>query len=328
MKYHNLMKKITSKSIEAEEYIKHFARLHGCISGICNAAPLEEERARLAVATPFVSRDIDKRTNPGLSLPGAKSVIVLGKGYNPSPYSNLSSLGWGMDYHTTLTTILEELAKILNTKIFNTEIPDTEIINKGNTRPNPALPISCISMVDNGPLAERAFAVKAGLGSWGRNTCVISPEFGSFFNIGLLVVDIDLPSGNVASYNSIPGKGSHNLAINSTCPTDCRRCIDACPTGALKPYSLNPAICISYITQKKGHLEDSQISAISTSGQLYGCDLCQIVCPKNKVHSPKLRKDPKRILSMNSAAFKEEFGHTAMAWRGLEHLQRNAKYLK
>ena len=272
-----------------EDHIKHFAAAHGCIAGISDALPLEEERERLiAMPTPFVSRDIKKRIDPKCSLPEAKSVVVLGKGYAPSPTGNLSSLGYGTDYHITLTNILKELAKSLKCKN--------------------------VVMIDSGPLAERAFAVKAGLGFWGRNGMVISPELGSFFNIGLLIVDITL---------------TPTLPVNrqlSVCPEDCSLCMEICPSGAIKPYSVDPMACISYLTQKKGILTEAEMAAIGT--QLYGCDLCQTCCPLNKAFtstSQLYEEDPAEILVMDEAAFKTRFGHTAMAWRGLKHLQRNAK---
>jgi len=165
-------------------------------------------------------------------------------------------------------------------------------------------------MVDSGPLAERAFAVKAGLGFWGRNGMVISPELGSFFNVGLLVVDIELVSSAKLQFYA--------------CPEGCNCCIEACPNGAIRPYSVDVLACASYFTQKKGILTEMEISVMGT--QLYGCDLCQICCPINKVVAPLSQEDPDAILAMDEVVFAERFGHTSMAWRGLKHLQRNAGY--
>ena len=273
------------------------------IIGICNAEPLEEERKRLqAIQTPFVSRDTDKRINPQLALPNAKSVIVLGKAYCPSPKGNLSSLGYGTDYHKTLTAILEELAASLNCR--------------------------SVIMVDSGHLAERAFAVKAGLGFWGKNGMVISPVLGSFFNIGLLVTDIDYSRLR----DEIQVVTDSNHLTQSSCPESCSLCITACPNQAIKPYSVDPNACISYLTQKKGELQNSEMKAIGN--QLYGCDLCQLCCPMNKPFLPNKTMDsngehhqpvdPQGILAMNDAEFEARFGQTAMAWRGLAHLKRNA----
>jgi len=245
-----------------------------CIIGICDAAPLEEERQRLlAIPTPFVTQDIEKRINPAKSLPGAKSVIVLGKAYEPSPTSNLSSLAYGIDYHLTIRKMLETLAGQLNC---NTYI-----------------------MVDNGPLAERAFAVKAGLGFWGKNGMVISPKLGSYFNIGLLVVDTVLPYSN---------------PLDEKCPDNCRLCIDACPNNAIG----RPMDCASYHTQKK-----SAPSLKQMAGQLYGCDICQACCPFNPKAETLDYIDPQTILDMTE----DIYTHTAMGWRGLTHLKRNASII-
>jgi len=141
---------------------------------------------------------------------------------------------------------------------------------------------------------------------------VISPVFGTFFNIGLLIVDIDLP----------PTLPEHSQA----CPADCRRCIDACPTGAIRQYSVNPALCISYVTQKRGKISGAEAAIIGD--QLYGCDICQRCCPMNKMQQPPedlCEEEILKLLSMDPEHFKKRFGHTAMAWRGLSHLKRNAK---
>lgn len=228
---------------EYEEYIHRYAAECGCISGVCDMA-------------------------------GGRSVIVFGKGYEPSPYRNLSSLGHGMDYHVVLTGILENLASYLNCK-------------------------STIQ-VDSGKIKERPLAVKAGLGFFGRSGMVISPILGSFFNIGLLITDIYLRP---------------TPPIDARCPEDCRRCIEACPAGAIGDYKR----CNSYLTQKKGG------QLITNCGQLYGCDLCQLCCPFNKITQPTEEIDPEEIISMTEEDFDKRFGHTAMAWRGLQHLQKNAR---
>ena len=247
-----------------------------CIIGICDAAPLEEERKRLiSTPTPFVTQDVEKRINPAKSLATAKSVIVLGKAYNPSPTSNLSSLAYGTDYHITIRKLLKKIATQLKC---NAHI-----------------------MVDSGPLAERAFAVKAGLGFWGKNGMVISPKLGSYFNIGLLIVDIVLP---------------YSQAINEKCPDNCRLCLDACPNNAIG----KPMDCASYHTQKK-----STLSLKEMAGQLYGCDVCQVCCPFNPKAIKLSTIDSQTIIDMSEDDFTCKFGHTAMSWRGLAHLKRNAK---
>jgi len=228
------------------------------VIGVCDATPI----------------GTDKRLNPGLAMPGARSIIVVGKSYEPSPYNNLSSLAYGVDYHLSVRALLEDIAATLD-------------CNK-------------LIMVDNGPLQEKPFAVKAGLGFLAKSGLVISPLLGSRFNIGLMLVDIDLPS--------TPAKEM------PTCPDDCRLCLDACPS----------ATCISYLTQKRGKLSEEEQAAIAASGQLYGCDICQDCCPFN---SQVQDRADYRLLNIDKDTFNKKFGHTAMAWRGLEHLKRNAGYL-
>ena len=253
--------------------------LENCIIGICDAAPLEEERQRLLDSpTSFVTSDIDKRIDPSLSLPGVKSVIVLGKPYEPSPTNNLSSLAYGTDYHLTVKELLTQLASQLN--------------------------CNSLIMVDSGPLYERAFAVKAGLGFWGKNGMVISTKLGSYFNIGLLLVDIVLP---------------YTSPIQDKCPDDCQLCLDACANNAIG----SPMDCASYHTQKK-----SAPTLEKINGQIYGCDICQACCPFNIKAERSIAIDPEIFLKMEDEEFSKKYGHTSMAWRGLKHIKRNANILK
>ncbi|MCL1988922.1 MAG: DUF1730 domain-containing protein [Firmicutes bacterium] len=270
--------------------INTFAKQHNCIIGICDALPLENVQLKNAKKPPFVTPNLEKRINPLLSLPTAKSVIVLGKSYSPSPYKNLSSLGNGTDYHNTIKTLLQKLAKLL----------------------------ACqnVIMVDSGVLAERPFAIKAGLGFWGRNNMVISPKLGSFFNIGLLLVDILLPPTE-----------TQQSADNLQCPTDCNICMKSCPAGAITPYFVNFEKCVSYITQKKGLLNLRETILLQKSQQLYGCDICQNCCPFNDFSQQQTEYNTAEILQMQQEEFTKKFGDTALAWRGLSHLQRNAKLI-
>jgi len=256
--------------------------LQDVIFKVCDANKLEGEREKLlAIPAPFVTRDVESRIDPGLSLPNAKSVVVAALPYAPSPTSNLSSLAYGLDYHVDLRAILEEEA---------TKYRDKHKCN-------------CYIQVDSGSLAERAFAVKAGLGFWGRNGMVISPKFGSYFNIGLLVVDAILPYSKPLD------------SLESKCPDDCHLCLEACPRDAIG----KPMDCISYHTQKKAKPSRDEIC-----GQLYGCDICQVVCPFNAT-AKQNKISLNNILDMTEADFNVKYGHTAMAWRGHKHLLRNAQ---
>ena len=306
--------------------LQALAKDYGCIFGICDPSPLPQEY--YAGFTPFVSHNIDKRTNPAAVLPGVKSIVVVGVGWSSSskrepadghkvrPYSaayaKLSSLGTNPDYHPKVKSTLRELAN--------------------NLPPHTKYKI----LVDSPNLDERAFAHRAGIGFFGRNGLIISPQFGSRFNIGLLLTDIPLEewrqhcpiqlvtlSHQLKKSLTATQLGTHYTHPKSVCPPDCNRCIAACPTGALsadKP--LETTRCISYLTQKPGDLSSVEKSLMGS--QLYGCDICQDVCPFNQAQE-KSYADPQEWLVMDDIAFTEKYGHTGMLWQGAAILRRNAQ---
>ena len=314
--------------------VKNFAKREGCIAGICDATPLPREDNRF---TPFVSRNILKRTDPAANLPGVKSIIVVGveskiDAFPPMPEDAgiISVLGAAKDYHVTVKALLKRLTVDLEQHAsFTYKI-----------------------LVDSPTLDERALAVRAGLGFLGRNGLVISPEYGSRFNIGVLLTDIpwdSLTSGcyktrqlrsveersdeAIQKYVAFAGfmdcfanarnDGGNEFCngLPSPCST-CRRCVDACPTGALSDTEgFNAALCISYLTQK----DDLTPEEAALMGRhLYGCDICQDVCPFNRPQ-PTPWAMPEDWLVMSDDEFDKTYGHTAMLWRGAELLRRNAK---
>ena len=302
------------------EIVQSFAKSRSCTFGICDASSLDTMHLKKSAFVPFVSRDIRKRTDPAVILPGVRSVIVVGVGWSgdlsvqniispcrsgnlppeyishqngrqvaaPTDYNGaqLSSLGTNDDYHIRVKSLLREMADELSQHIsFKYKI-----------------------LVDSSTLDERAFALRAGIGFFGRNGLIISPQFGTQFNIGLLLTDIPPVT------TSLPSK--------TECPPHCRLCIDACPNSALQPDSpLDAAKCISYLTQKRD-LSDEE--TIMLHNQLYGCDICQDVCPFNTPRAKTLI-DPQEWLTMSDAAFAEKYAHTAMLWQGMELLRRNAQ---
>ena len=173
-------------------------------------------------------------------------------------------------------------------------------------------------MVDTGVLADRAVAERAGVGWGAKNCAIITPEWGSWVYLGEMIT-------NIAFTPDVP--------VTEECG-ECTICIDACPTGALVgPGQLNSSACISFITQTKGMVSDHNKEKIGN--RLYGCDTCQVVCPKNKgmnwTHQPEFQPDPemvkpllKPLLSLSNKEFKSIYGHTASAWRGKNPIQRNA----
>jgi len=267
------------------------------IVGVCHAAPFVKERLVASPFIPFVSNNLDKRTNPALSFPGVESIIVVGVGQGDSPPENakftavLSSLGTENDYHTRVKKVLHDLTLEIKSSYGEFKYR---------------------AFVDSPGLDERALSVRAGLGFFGKNGLIISKEFGSRFNIGYMLTDI--PLAVAASIISLRKLEAGN------CPSDCNLCIKSCPNGALGGDYLNTTRCISYLTQKE---ELAPAEAKQIGSQLYGCDICQDVCPFN----PPRRQtyvNPKDWLDKTDKEFAAEYGKTAMFWRGAEILRRNA----
>jgi len=290
--------------IPFEVVVNNFAKREGCIVGICDASPLALDTAR---STPFVSRDHLKRTDPAASLPGVKSIVVVGvqpkpRDFPPMPDGAgiLSVLGVAEDYHVAVRALLKKLvAELLLHTTFMHKI-----------------------LVDSPTLDERALAVRAGLGFIGRSGLVITPEFGSRFNIGLLLMDIEMKSSSGADNAGYISPASGKGMPVAICPPDCKNCVKACPGGALSvPGGLDAARCISYLTQKDD-LTPEESALIGC--RLYGCDVCQDVCPFNRPQ-PVAWANPEDWLSMSDAELVKVYGHTAMLWRGTALLKRNAK---
>ncbi|CAN7740062.1 tRNA epoxyqueuosine(34) reductase QueG [Paenibacillus sp. LjRoot56] len=256
----------------------------------------------------FEEPDIEKRVHPELSFDAPRSIISIAVAY-PSKLSNpprsepgayrgmISRSSWGSDYHDVLRDRLAKLEAFIAERV-----PEARLQ----------------SMVDTGALVDRAVAERAGIGWSGKNCAVITPEWGSWVYLGEMITNIPFES---------------DIGIMDQCG-DCTICIDACPTGALVgPGQLNSSRCISFITQTKGYVDDEYKRKIGN--RLYGCDTCQVVCPKNKgmnwTHHPELQPDPEKVkplliplLTMSNKDFKEQYGRIAASWRGKKPIQRNA----
>jgi len=241
---------------------------------------------------------LERRLSPVFHLPEVKSIIVIGVPYTPvsdevSPIlaapgdqfaGLISTMALSRDYHKTVRELLTELAGRIN-------------------------PARYKILVDSSALVEREWAVKAGVGFWGKNCCVISPSKGSFFYIGLLLTDLEIS----VKTDTVPQK----------CGT-CTQCIDACPGKALTPYHVDYKKCISYITQKCGAL--SAEDEIIMGSHVYGCEICQRVCPYNKEAAcgyPPVNLN--RLINMTEDEFAAACGNTVMGWKGLKILKRNAQ---
>ncbi|MBD8848338.1 MULTISPECIES: tRNA epoxyqueuosine(34) reductase QueG [Priestia] len=282
--------------------------------GFASASMFDELKNRLLAqqelgyASGFEEPDIEKRVDPTLAVPKARSIISIALAYpsklKDAPKSTKEDrrgifcrASWGQDYHTVLRDRLQKLETFIKEKV-------------------PAAILQ--SMVDTGELSDRAVAERAGIGWSGKNCAIITPEFGSYVYLGEMITDIPFP----------PDK-----PIEDGCGT-CNKCVDACPTGALVTGGqLNSQRCIAFLTQTKGFLAEEFRSKLGN--RLYGCDTCQTVCPENKGKDfhfhPEMEPDPelakpklKPLLTMSNREFKEKFGHVSGSWRGKKPIQRNA----
>ena len=277
--------------------VMDFAARHECTAGISGVEPLDLP----ARFVPFVSSDHRKRTDPGVILPGVKCIIVLGMGFGeadnkangpmPEDAGFLSVLGFNEDYHKRLRKVLKELANELKTLV------DTKFDHR--------------ILVDSPYLDERALAQRAGLGFYGRSGLIVSPVFGTRFNIGCMLTDL-------------PWDGDDETASigRTACPIKCGKCIETCPSQALSADGeFNVERCISFLTQKK-ELTEEEMGLIGR--HMYGCDICQAACPFNKGWEYGWAR-PSQWIDMDDSAFETAYGHTAMLWQGAEILRRNAR---
>lgn len=222
------------------------------------------ERGYGAGMTPWLARTADRRRDPRLVLPTAQSVIVTATNYNTDrPFSidcpdsaraRIARYAWGDDYHAVLSARLDALIAWM--------------------REQTTEPFDALSYVDTGPVQERVFAQHAGIGWIGKNCCLISEELGSFVFLGVVLTSLRLPFDTPAF---------------DLCGT-CTRCLDACPTQALvSPGVLDANRCISYWTIEHRGAWSADVAA-SIGSHVYGCDICQEVCPWN-AHAP-ISSDP------------------------------------
>jgi len=177
----------------------------------------------------------------------------------------------------------------------------------------------CEVYADIGPEIDRHLAYNAGLGFYGRNGMLINDDFGSWFFIGYILCDLVLEP---------------NTPLNKTC-IGCNKCIESCPGGALgERFQLEN--CASHISQKKGDLTESEIAILKKSGLIFGCDMCQRVCPHNNITPKPMREFTEDLIhslhkedieSLSSREFKEAYGDRAFSWRGKRVLERNLRIL-
>lgn len=219
-------------------------------------------------------RHVLPRQNPDLLMPAVKSILSLAYPYpNPILKSNtgkanmrgrVASYAWMPDYHITLPPLLEALARSIQ------DMVDASVGWMGFT--------------DSAAILERDLAVRAGLGWIGRNSCLIHPEHGSFFLLAELFLDVT-PDKLFGAADRFP------IRISDHCGS-CRKCVEACPTNCIQEdRTLDAGRCISYLTiEHKGNFSAEEKKKLG--GWIFGCDICQMVCPWNqKFASQDLQMD-------------------------------------
>ena len=284
--------------------------------GIVKAKPLKNEGEKLGKwldrgfhgEMKWMEREPEKRSDPRILFPGAKSIIVLALNYyTPHKHSDdpetgkVSRYAWGDDYHDVVKKKLWELLGWIKK-----EIPNA----KGKV------------CVDTAPIMDKAWAVRAGLGWLGKHTNVINPEIGSWFFIGEILLDIEL---------------EYETETTEDHCGSCTACLEACPTDAITaPYLVDSNACLSYATiELRAPVLPLEITE-NIEGWLYGCDICQDVCPWNRFQKPTDEKsfEPrannisphlKHILSLDQEEYAEKFRKSAMKRTKLKGLKRNAK---
>src|SRR3989442_2342345 len=248
----------------------------------------------------YLDRRMAERMDPRTAFPWARSIVSLAYPYRPPPppardwraelRGRIAAYALGVDYHDRLGALLERLIERLG-----------DVFPGARFRP----------YVDTGPVLEREWAARAGLGWIGKNTLVLHRTAGSYFFLAELLTDLAL--------DAVPVPADH-------CGT-CTRCLTACPTGALDAYTMDPRRCISYLT-----IEHPRAIPMPLRPQLdnwvFGCDLCQEACPWNRDErdaagfeelSPRLPP----LLALDAAGFQARFGRTAVARAKRRGLLRN-----
>jgi epoxyqueuosine reductase len=254
----------------------------------------------------YMERNFEKRIDPSLLVPNAKSVISVLLNYfpgNPDISVNkpkISRYALSIDYHSVMKKMLWELADKIRKEI-----------GEVNGR----------AFVDSAPVLEREWALRAGLGWIGKNSLLLNPKLGTYTFIGELIVDIEIEP----TTTQLPNR----------CGT-CTRCIDACPTGAIvSPSVVDARKCISYLTiEKKSELTANEKENLN--GWCFGCDICQEVCPWNsKINQtlvPQIAPTTAtksltldRLKNLNEEEFNEIFGQTPVSRTGYSKLVTNIK---
>lgn len=295
--------------------IKHEAARYFDVCGVAGAVPPDSEDRLGAWLDRGYHADMDwiaeskeARQDIQRKLPGARSVVVVAKNYfaprpesadQTRPWGRVSNYAWGRDYHRVLHKPVERLSRFIET------------LGEG------ARTYHC---VDSGPVLEKFWAARAGVGWIGKNSLALRRDLGSWFFLGVIFTTVELEPDS---------------PMPDQCGT-CRLCMDACPTGAIvEPRVVDARCCISYQTiENRGEIPP-EIRAKSRDW-VFGCDICQEVCPYNRkpVLTSELDFHPRpghaqldlaELLALDETAFRERFAGTPIMRAKLTGMRRNAR---
>jgi len=296
--------------------IKQEAKRLGFLScGISKAGFLEEEAPRLENwlnknmhgEMAYMENHFDKRLDPTKLVEGAKTVISLLLNYYPEATQEdgtykLSKYAYGQDYHHVIKSKLKALQEYIQQEIGA---------------------VHGRAFVDSAPVLDKAWAAKSGLGWIGKHSNLLTQQIGSFYFIAELIIDLEL---------------EYDTPVTDHCGS-CTACIDACPTQAIvDPYVVDGSKCISYFTiELKNELPDTMKGKFDD--WIFGCDVCQDVCPWNKFsqpHQEPLFNPHPELLTMTKQdwqeitddVFKKVFQKSAVKRTKYEGLSRNIKFLR
>ena len=297
------------------EWFKNTAERYGFQAcRVAQAGPLDEEARKLEAwlnqnmhgQLGYMERHFDARTDPRKLVPGAKSVVSLAMNYYPGDASvpgggkgfpKISRYAWGRDYHKVLRGKMKHFLKEAQAEFGA---------------------FSARGFVDSAPVMDKAWAARAGVGWIGKHTNLLGRKMGSWFFLAELIIDLELQA---------------DVRVPDYCG-QCTRCIDACPTDAIvAPYQLDASRCISYFTiEIKDHAPPELASKMKD--WVFGCDICQEVCPWNRFAAPHREPDfePRNGLpqvsaaewsTMGQAEFEETFAGMALRRAGYQGMRNN-----
>ena len=304
---------MSSKSHYTDLIKQEASRLGFLSCGVSKAEFLEEEAPRLEQwlsqnmqgDMSYMENHFDKRLDPTLLVPGARSVVSLLYNYFPEQQPDwdgfkISKYALGVDYHKVIRKKMKALVRFIEEEI-------GEVQGR--------------AFVDSAPVLDKAWAAKSGLGWMGKHSNLLTKQLGSYYFIAELIIDLEL---------------EYDTPVTDHCGS-CTACIDACPTEAIvQPYVVDGSKCISYLTIELKESIPSDFSG-KMDDWIFGCDVCQDVCPWNrfsKSHREPLFDPSPQLLSMTKAdwvdmtkeVFDELFPRSAVKRTGYEGLRRNIRF--